>query len=340
MVVVGGPWRARRSVPRWPARGEHVELLANVPVGTGTDLEVHGDHVFVGSDEEGLVVVDVSDPYRPERVGRFACFGKYPDVAISADGRYGALGIDTPENGCHPGEQGTVVLDLSQPSDPREVAWIPLPRGSHTVTIAGRYLFSNQFDTAVHRLEIHELRQGRVIKAGSIDYGVNGSGPHDTSVRETPDGRRLLYAASIDRTDVFDITDPGHPELLQRIADPAIGSSHQAEANHNGSLLLVSDEYSFGARFPACGRLTDSFPALGLRAPFTALGPEPGTPPVSPADAGDSAGLHFYALGADGTVPGNVDGKVGTFNLPLLVQPPRADAASTRSPRRPRRTGS
>ena len=300
--------------------GEGMELVANLPIGTGTDLELHGDHAFIGSYEQGLVIIDVSDPYRPRPVGRFDCPGQFQEFAISPDGRWGAFGLDSPENGCHPGEQGVAILDLRDRTAPREVDWIPLARGAHTTTIDWPYLYANQYDPAYHRLEIHSIKGGRVAKVGEIDYGEGGIGPHDSYVKRVG-GRRLLYAASIDRTDVIDVTDPARPKLLQRLADPAINNAHQAEPNHDGSLLLVSDEYTYGLQgAPACGKLADSFVAIGARLPFTSLGEEPGTPPLSPADPANTSALHFYALDRDGTVPGNLDGKIGSFNIPLTTE--------------------
>jgi hypothetical protein len=102
-----------------------------------SDLELHGDHAFVGSYGEGIVLVDISDPTNPRRVGKFDCPGGQNDVQLSPDGRHAAMAIETSSNGCHEGEQGTVVLDVADPANPVETAFIPIvdrlgqPEGSH-----------------------------------------------------------------------------------------------------------------------------------------------------------------------------------------------------------------
>src|SRR5215216_1107853 len=110
--------------------GQNLELVANVPIDPGTqgvaasDLELHGNHAFVGSYGEGLVIVDISDPRNPRRAGKFSCPGGQNDVQLSPDGRYAAMAVETVNNKCHKGDEGTVILDVSDKTAPVEAAWI------------------------------------------------------------------------------------------------------------------------------------------------------------------------------------------------------------------------
>jgi len=75
------------------------------------------------------LVAAASDPY--QRAGKFACPGGQNDIQLSPDARWAVMAIDTKNNDCHNGQEGSVVLDISDPAHPREVAFIPIQVGSH-----------------------------------------------------------------------------------------------------------------------------------------------------------------------------------------------------------------
>ena len=153
-------------------------------------------------------------------------------------------------------------------------------------------------------------------RIGRIDFTTHGtSGPHDSFPLHRPDGTNLLYAASIQKSDVVNIDDPTKPRVVQTIVDPQVGISHGAEPNHDRSLLIVTDEYGGGAGVGACG---------GHQGDAT------GASPLVPGQAG-SAGLgavHFYRLDkATGLVPRNGTDKAGVFNIDLQPNEPAQVAA-------------
>ena len=297
--------------------GENMQLVANVPmVGdeespAASDIELAGNHAFVGSYGEGMVVVDITDPTHPVRAGKFDCPGGQNDIQLSPDARYAVMAIDTKSNDCHPNQEGSVVLDISDPAHPKELAFIPIAVGSHNDTLDWPYLYVDNYPTSYHKLEIFDLSTPSAPKkVGQYDFGDSTDGIHDSFVDHRPDGRDLLYAASIGHTDVLDVTNPAQPKLILRFADPAISISHQAEPNFDRSLLLVTDEF-LGGNYgpPACG---------GTKAPvdLPAL-PETGRP-------NDIGALHFFALNPDGSVKNNgPDGKVATFNIPTQPNDPQ-----------------
>ena len=295
-------------------KGENMELVANVPIDPGTqgvaasDLELHGNHAFVGSYGEGVVVVDVSDPLNPRRVGKFDCPGGQNDIQLSPDGHYLALAIETTANKCHPNDEGTAILDISDPTSPREIAWIgepELPDGSHNNTLDWPYLYVDQYIHTYSMLEIFDLSNpSQPRKTGEIRYGGQDS-HHDLIVDHRPDGRNLAYAASINFSDVLDVTDPSKPVLLERIKDPQLTISHQAEPNFDRTLALVTDEYGGGLQTQACG---------GSQRAQVA---PPGTLPPQVEDPASLGALHLYRLEQDGTFGGaNGIQKAGIFNIP------------------------
>jgi len=243
-------------------QGENLELVANVPIDPGTqgvaasDLELHGNYAFVGSYGEGVVVVDISDPRNPRRAGKFNCPGGQNDIQLSPDGRYLALAVETVNNKCHPNDEGTAILDVSDPTAPVEVSWIgqdKLVDGSHNNTLDWPYLYVDQYTNTYSKLEIFSLADPRnPRKVGGIDYGGQDS-HHDLIVDHRPDGKSFAYAASIVYTDVIDVTDVTRPVVRERIRDPQVTISHQAEPNFDRSLLLVTDEFGGGSGVPGCG---------------------------------------------------------------------------------------
>jgi hypothetical protein len=294
-------------------QGENLELVANVPIDPGTqgvaasDLELHGNHAYVGSYGEGMVVVDISDPRNPRRVGKFACPGGQNDIQLSPDGRYAAMAVETISNKCHPGDEGTVILDISDPTAPVEVGWIgqdKLVDGSHNNTLDWPYLYVDQYTNTYSKLEIFSLADPRnPKKVGGIDYGGQDS-HHDLIVDHRPDGHSFAYAASINFSDVIDVTDVTKPVLRERIRDPQVSISHQAEPNFDRSLLLVTDEFGGGSGVPGCGG--------------NPLASVPGSEALPPQvrDPASIGALHLYRLEKNGDLAGsNGLDKAGVFNI-------------------------
>lgn len=294
--------------------GENMRIVANVPmVGDRTapaasDIELAGDYAYVGSYGEGIVIVDISDPTQPKRVGVFHCPGGQNDVQLSPDARYAVMAIDTKQNECHPGKEGSVVIDVSDKTKPREVAFIPIAVGSHNNTLDWPLLYVDNYPTSYHKLEVFTLADpSNPRKLGELNFGDEADSVHDSYVDHRPDGRTLLYAASIGNTDVIDVSDPEKPKLQLRFADPRVTISHQAEPNYNRTKLLVTDEFVGGLEAPTCGQIGN------VRLPVT-------LPVVG--DPTNIGALHIYALERDGSVRGNgVDGWLGSLNLPLTLNP-------------------
>ncbi len=126
-------------------------------------------------------------------------------------------------------------------------AWSPSSRtkvGSHTHTLDNRTLYINNYPTSYSKLEIFDLtRPAAPRKLSELSFDGEDS-IHDSYVDHRPDGRTLLYAASIGFTDVIDVTDPSKPAILQRLADADVTISHQAEPNAARDTLIVTDEFA------------------------------------------------------------------------------------------------
>jgi hypothetical protein len=107
---------------------------------------------------------------------------------------------------------------------------------------------------------------------------------------------------------VIDVTDPSKPLHRERLQDPHVTISHQAEPNFDRRLLLVTDEYNGGAaNTGACG----GSPATRVPIPI-------GVPQFG--DPQNIGALHIYRLDAQGDIAdaGAVD-KAGTYNIPYAA---------------------
>ena len=303
-------------------------------VNNAADIELAGDYAFVGSYTQGLVIVNISsckDPSKPQLCKPFVqsvlkCSGGQFDVQLSPDARYVVMAHESASanKACHPSEEGAQVIDVVE----QERA----ARGRvHQRREAGRQLQRRdrgrrpqrdaRLAQPLHRqlhadLSAHGRVQPRHARAGpgrigQIDFIGNptngGSGPHDSIPDHRPDGKDLLYAASIQKSDIIDIKDPSKPRVLQTILDPEVGISHGAEPNFNRKTLIVTDEYGGGSGVGACGGSPD----------------DPSCPLPGPLAGSKGVGaVHFYGLAGNGLVPGGPADKQGTFNIPAQANEP------------------
>ncbi|MEK6229382.1 MAG: hypothetical protein AABM31_08685 [Actinomycetota bacterium] len=350
--------------------GENMDLVANVALSpdagvpggandkdfasnAASDIELAGNYAYVGSYAQGMVIVNIAscdDPSQPAKCqpfvqGAYKCSGGQFDVQLSPDAKIAVVAHESASANkeCHKSEEGVAIVDISNKSAPREIAFISdrnpdgsssgqVSEGAHNVTLDWPNLYVDQYFPTYPRAEIFSLANpSNPTEIGEINFTAHGgSGPHDTIPDHRPDGRNLLYAASIQKSDVIDIDDPANPQVVQTIVDPQVGISHGAEPNHNRSLLIVTDEYGGGSGVGACG---------GQQGDAT------GASPLVPGQAG-SAGLgaiHFYRLDpATGLVARNGTDKAGIFNIPpspttRIRSPRRRAAPATSSGRRPTR---
>ena len=255
------------------------------------DIELAGDYAFVGSYTQGLVIVNISsckDPSKPQLCKPFVqsvlkCSGGQFDVQLSPDARYVVMAHESAsaDKACHPGEEGAQVIDVSNKNAPREVAFISDEKadgsssgqvvdGAHNVTLDWPNLYIDNYTQTYPVTDVYSLATpSKPRRVGQIDFIANpangGSGPHDSIPDHRPDGKDLLYAASIQKSDIIDIDNPSKPRVIQTITDPEVGISHGAEPNFNRKTLIVTDEYGGGSGVGACGGSPDDPVAAAAR---------------------------------------------------------------------------
>ena len=327
---VGAPaWMRAAAVPAphpLTGTGENMRIVANLPFDNSdyaaSDIELAGNYAYVGSYSEGMVIADISDPLHPKRAGTFRCGGgSQYDVQLSNDANLAVLSTDSAGASClKAGQEGSMIIDVSDKTNPRMVGFIPIAVGTHTQTLDDRILYVNNYPARYSKLEIFDLtKPAEPRRVGQLSFGGEDS-IHDSFVDHRPDGKTLLYAASIGFTDVIDVSDVSAPSLLQRIADPTVTISHQAEPNYKRDTLLVTDEFLGGQVSPVCGKFPITLgEGYSIPNPLLPIGGDPT----------DIGALHFYKLDAQGAIVNNGrgSGKYGTFNIPVGLNPNVLDDA-------------
>ena len=103
----------------------HIQLAPDSSYKVGdrpqlTDLYVDGSHAYVGSFHNVLYIVDISDPANLRQVAQVATANPPVDVKVAGD--LAVVGLQTPRLSAG----GLLVLDISEPWQPRKLAEINL----------------------------------------------------------------------------------------------------------------------------------------------------------------------------------------------------------------------
>ena len=312
---------AQEVVPLQKAKGENIDPVARVLIPGANEVELAGDWAFVSQDAVGdtlggLTIVNIADPAKPYVQARWngadggltdASFG---DVDLSPDGNLAAL-TNAHCDDCAEGEVPWVVLlDVSDKSNPRLVGKIiddDTMDYVHTSTIDNKMLYlnpqvaafypqaPNAHITAFDISDPSAPRKVGTISGPGSDLGL----AHDSYVDHRPDGKTLMYAASVSKIDVFDISDPLKASWLQTSASPQYTIAHDVQPNFDRSIIVVDDEGAAG------GQLDERVSVCG----------KAGTGPASV----NSGSLQFYEAAPDGTFAKGGLNPVGTFNAPTNV---------------------
>lgn len=219
------------------------------PLSPASEFAIHGHHAFISlfHPSGGFVILDLTDPTRPEQVGRFDAGTAYVnDVEVSPDGRWAFLPtspLTTSEN--NPlgaglpvlGDYGLQVVDVRDVTSPRLAAvWVapdPQRMGYHRVdleVIDGElYVFGASLgyprvdilrfaEAPMPHLELAGMYLSESARDPRLDQGSHpgGFGVHDVTVDPDPlDGFPLMAVAHWRGGAHFvDVRDPANPRLL------------------------------------------------------------------------------------------------------------------------------
>lgn len=322
LAVAAPAATAKQAATGLPGKGENIEGIARVPIKGANEVELAGDWAFVstdlgrngGSGDGGLVIVNIADPAKPRIQGTWYAsddgIGRagMGDVDLSADGNIAVL---TNAHGriTRNVSPWAVILDVSDKDNPRLLSEITDDATMdyvHTATLDGNLLYLNPQVAAFYpqpgnaHITVFDISDpAKPVKKGVIaPPGADAGLAHDSYIDHRPDGKSLMYAASIHKTDVIDVTDPFKATWLQSTTSEYT-ISHDVQPNWNRKVIVVDDEGAAG------GQLDESVSACG----------KVGTGPASV----DSGSLQFFQANPDGTFFGGGVVHLGTFNAPTNV---------------------
>lgn len=263
----------------------HMGFSPKPSTATQSDLAFRGNIAIAGS-YDGFRIVDITNPTNPTEISRMICNGAQGDVSV-----YGNLvfrSIDSPQSStaCDstnvtastPGMfEGIQIFDITDLKSPQKVASVATDCGSHTHTLVpdpdnGRvFLYVSSYPLGGAAIGPNCQQPGGFISIVEVPVmnpaaatvskyfldpgtelgnylGFMFRSCHDISVFTEID---RAAAACLTEGQLWDISDPAHPEFLWRYDNPNIRPEnidlfHSASFSWDGKLVAFGDESGGG----------------------------------------------------------------------------------------------
>jgi hypothetical protein len=284
------PTNTRAAQVAEQGEGKAMRFVANLQYNksgeaqSGSDIEFvrvdSRDYALAGTLRGGLQIIDITRPRNPQRVAVYDCKITQGDVQVwrndgrilasyTADSTLGAAGAASRcgrDLDLAPEAAGTFIVDLTRPSKPATVSFIPVERGSHNMTVhpSGKYLYNSNSDlieSTEPSIDIFDISNpGRPKKVN--DFAIPfvpaslGSESHDVTFSKNGD---RAYSAALSQTLVLDTTNPAKPKIVSQVIDPSINVVHQSDPvtlrKENGKtrqVLVITDERAGAAGSVEC----------------------------------------------------------------------------------------
>jgi choice-of-anchor B domain-containing protein len=184
-----------------------------------------GYSLRVNDDEEYyLDVIDVSEPASPSRVFTFENLTVY-DIKSWDNYIYTVTGSH--------GSSTATIIDMEDPEQPQIVGTFP---SAHNIFIDNRgYLYSTEDSFTIYSLNDDPTNPSDIYQGPDAHI-------HDIFVRDdiayTFEGRNTA------KVTMYDVSNPGDPEVINTISSPDIYFSHSGWSTPDNDYLIVADEYA------------------------------------------------------------------------------------------------
>ena len=232
----------------------------------GSDLAFEGDLIVAGSySGTGLFRILKRAPY-VKQIGFHDCPGGQGDVSVFEDLAF--VSLDSPQSeetvGCteksarrSAGKEGVRVLDISNPREPRQIAFVETDCGSHTHVIfptkKSIFIYVQSYPLGVqtatcsvasHRkvsiIEVPLKAPAKAKVVSTLDVSPE-IGCHDVTIFPS---KKFAAAACIGESQIWDMSDPAAPEIVARIANPSIQIHHGTGVTWDEKVLAIADEFA------------------------------------------------------------------------------------------------
>jgi len=246
------------------------------PPEINSDLAFWGNYAFNGN-YDGFRVIEISDPQNPIEISHARCQGNQGDIVVWANILVRSWNSPAAEGATCDGQpvptgwEGLHVFDISDLADPKLVASVELPCGSHTATgvpdlANGRLIIYNQtsggpcFFFDVVEVPLAAPATAKLLRQVPLE---TQHACHDSGV--ILGDVNLMACASGSEANVFDIGENQHPggsitrpNFLYKITEPGVGTDpahpgnwHSAAFTWDGQVLILGWEPGGGAA-PEC----------------------------------------------------------------------------------------
>src|SRR6266545_3998067 len=218
---------------------QNMKLLASLPrTGTTNSDFAFWGHLAYQGNYNGFRVIDISEPEHPSVLADVDCGSGQGDVTVWRNILVRSVDYPMTERSCAgerspnptiPGQfEGVQIFDVSNPSAPQLVKLVDTDCGSHTNTLIP--------DPAHGRVLIYVLSY--FLLAGPTCGDVRVFMP-----------LHLAAVACLSEAQLWDISDPLHPQTLAHIQEPALGFEiwHSATWTWDGKYIVFGDESDSGS---------------------------------------------------------------------------------------------
>ena len=203
--------------------------------GTVVDVAVHGQHAFIvegdelpgpTSAEQGLRVIDISNPALPREVGSLFTPGQARSIVVRGDIAFIADGTE-----------GLRVIDISSPTSPREIGSQNTPGSAVDLFIEGNHAYVADGEDGLRIIDISNPASPR--NAGSLKSLRSTEGVHVQG--------ELAFVNDATGLRVVDVSNPPSPKRLGFLSLPGGGRRGiSAQGDHvfvgsAGGVLRVID---------------------------------------------------------------------------------------------------
>jgi hypothetical protein len=278
-------------------KSDNVDLLyqfqyegVNDYFSAGTDLAFWRNLAVVGQFDEpgGFYLLSIANPRNPRLLSHFECPGPQNDVSIWRNLVFLSVDNAREHTECGAGDasraqiltgddwSGIRIVDISDRRNPEQIHTVRTDCGSHTHTLVP--------DLDNDRVLIYV--QSYPLRDQGPNCGADGHGkisgvevplgdPTAAEVVSEPDvspavgchdvtvflETSLAAAACITESQIWDISDPAHPEIISHIRNPAMNIHHSSIFSWDGEVVVLGDE--MGGAVAAAGCMDGGHLPLG-----------------------------------------------------------------------------
>ncbi len=234
-----------------------------------SDLAFWGDYAYQGK-YDGFRIVDVKAPGNPKEILNFnrcvqgTTTGNQGDVVVWDDILVRSWNSPAPAGGAFcgdlftpEGQEGLHIFDISNPKQPKGLAFVPVEQGSHTATgvpdlANGRLLVYNSASSTLRPgIDIVEIPLDDPASASVIGFEPADRACHDTAVilgdvmRAACAGHDGFTVWSLGGEEGGSLDDPRF--LYSRVV-PGVSIGHSASFSWDGKILVFGHEPGGGVQ--------------------------------------------------------------------------------------------